>query len=395
MKINHARSTSAALVVIAGGLLAQNAFAQSFYTNPFASGHTYANVSAGGTSIYINDRGDLGAPYRSTGIAKPNGFTDANGNPYINPDKSVNTAVTINGAQNGTYGLVVNKAEYLTSGPTNVAEGFAIIGNSTRLQNGPSWLNASNFTVQSFQAAPGSVPGVVSNLFRQTGTASTQGLLVTQTVTLDAASNRISFNVSFTNNDIQTLSGLQYARAINPNQGGSLPAATGNTQQGFGLPNSSSSFGINTSVGQRQLGLAIKPGDPNTLNARITATTTTQENSLLSNPDVFFGSNRQYVQLGAGNNATFNVGDGTTKTTSNFTTDKGFAPTFGAASSGDDALVLESGTFSLAPGATDSFNFFLLADPITAAAVPEPGAMPLLAGILLSSGMLALRRRRA
>lgn len=423
MKNYYKKRAGIALALLAGGLASPGAQAQSaIFTN--AGSNTYGLINTDAIALYINDRGDIGAPYRAPGRTnKANGLLDGAGQPYLNSDGSVNTSANIGGITNGSYGLLVNtggvpasgsladsvraKSEYLTAGPSTVAEGFSLIGDNANLRVGspvsPNFLTASNFTVQSFTAsASGAPPSLVSQLFRKTGTLATQGLQVTQTVTLPTNSNPAKpslnlaqFTISFTNTDTQTLTGLRYARGLNPNQDGSLPNSTGNTMQTFGgNPADPKSFLINSNgSGSRMLGLAVHPGDPNTVGARVSVANTKFEASLLSTPDSYFSGASNYVTLNSGFGAAYHKSDGTTQTTSDFTTDGGFKPSFGTLTNGDYSVLLESDIFSLAPGATTDFTFYIEAEQRgIAASVPEPGAFALLFASL-SLGLMARRRR--
>ena len=415
------KQTALVLSLLTSGAAGPMAQAQSvIFTNPFQPTRSYGLINTGAISLYINDRGDIGSPVRSGG-AKPNGLLDASGRPYINADGSVNTNANNNGTPNGTYGLLVSqqpapsggslgdsvraKSEYLTVGSSTTAEGFAVFGDNSRLQKGSNWLNANDFKVNSFTTLSSGDGGLVSQLFRQTGAQATQGLSITQTVRPITSLNRVDFNIHFTNNDAQTLTGLRYARGINANPGGSIPnASTGDTHQFFGGPSVDNAFGIGSSIGSRQVMLSIIPGSPNATGARVTVASTHEEGRLLSNPDLFFDPlNSAFVTLGTTAlkplSATFNVGDGngTTQTTNNFSApalSENFNPDFGTLDDGDYSLLLESGLFNLTAGQSADFTFSLAARPQNfSAGVPEPGAFALFAG-LLSAGLLLRRRSR-
>ena len=133
----------------------------------------------------------------------------------------------------------------------------------------------------------------------------------------------------------------------------------------------------------------------------MTVAQTHNEGQLLSDPDAFFDPSLPFVTLGTAANkplsSSFNVGDGTTQNTNNFSAPMPsdmFAPDFGQLDSGDYSLLLESGLFDLGAGQSTDFIFNLETEPrAISSAVPEPGALALLAGGL-SVGLL-LRRRRA
>ncbi len=405
MKIYFVRKTAFALSLLAGGLTGLSAQAQSvIYTNPYAAGHTYGLINTDSVALYINDRGDLGAPYHATGTIKPNGLLDGNGQPYINADGSINTS-----AQSGTYGMLISdtpvtgagsvgasvhaKSEYLTGGSSNVAEGFALYGDNSRLHSGTNWINASNFTVNSFSAQNTANPGLVSQLFRQTGSSTTQGLQITQTAMLIASTNSIRFDIVFKNTDAQSLTNLRYARGVNANPSASS-GGNGNTQQFFGSAADPTAFLIGSGVGNKQVSFAVHQGDPNAIGSRVAAAATASESGLLSNPDRFFGASNRYVTLGSGLSATYNVGNGTTQTTSDFSTDGSFQPDFGTLDNGDYGILIESGIFNLQAGESTNFSYYLEAQQrMTSSGVPEPGTLALLAAGL-SVGLL-LRRRRA
>ena len=417
MKNYSVKRTALALSLLASGAAGSLAQAQSvIFTNPFLSMRTYGLINTDTLAVYINDRGDIGAPVQS-GNAKPNGLLDPNGRPYINADGSVNTAASNNGIPNGTYGLLISetpvpsggslgdsvraKNEYLTVGPSTTAEGFAVFGDDSRLQKGSNWLNASDFTAQPLALASGG-QGLVSQLFRRTGTLG-QGLQITQTVKPITNSNRLQFDITFTNTDVKTLTGLRYARGINANPGGSLATSTGDTNQFFGSgpnkdpnPNRQQPFAIGSSVGSRQIALTVNPSGANVTGARVTVASEHNEGKLLSNPDVFFDPSLPFITLGTiakqSLSATFNVGDGSMQTTTNYASDPNFQPDFGTLASGDYGLLLESGVFDLSAGQSTDFIFNLETEPrAIPTGVPEPGAFALLASGL--SVGLWLRRR--
>ena len=113
----------------------------------------------------------------------------------------------------------------------------------------------------------------------------------------------------------------------------------------------------------------------------------------MSSPDTYFTNSSNYVTLNNGFSATYHKADGTTQTTGNFTTDGGFRPDFGTLDSGDYSVLLESDIFSLAPGDTQDFTFYLEAEQRGfGTSVPEPGAFALLFASL-SLGLMARRRR--
>ena len=279
MKNYSVKRTALALSLLASGAAGSLAQAQTvIFANPFQPGSQYGLINTSTLALYLNDRGDIGAPVRNGG-SKPNGLLDSNGRPYINSDGSVNTSASNSGTPNGTYGLLISsrrpspsggsigdsvraKNEYLTVGPSTTAEGFAVIGDDPHLQKGSNWINASDFNVQSFAPAANGAPGLVSQLFRPTGTQTAQGLLITQTVSVIPNSNRVQFDINFDNTDVKTLTGLRYARGVNANPGGSLGASTGDTQQFFGSNADKGSFLIGSSVGTRQVDAWHQPFRP-------------------------------------------------------------------------------------------------------------------------------------
>ena len=420
MKYHVTRPGSVAMLALAGAAYPGLALAQSqiyTYTEPGNNRmHQYALLNSGLLALYLNDRGDLGAPYRTSGTFKPVGFTDPNADfaPYINNDGSVNTDLQKNGVRNGTYGVLYSqtptsgtlaeqvrqKREYLTTGGTSVAEGYALTGDNSRLHSGSDWLTAGNFTLNNFSVANvGSNVSATSQLFRQTGAAG-QGLMLTQTISIADDTNLVEFSVRFKNTASTSLTGLRYARAIDPNPGGSTAAQTSQTSQSFRTQSSPDAFAINAKAGGRQMALGVLPGDPGalTVGTRLLATNSIFEGDLLRNPDtqLFDDPASRYVTLGTGKSATYFQGGTAVSTTTDFTTDNSFQPDFGSANSGNVGLVLESDIFSLAAGAETSFNFYYFLDPRGSTMnAPEPGVFALLIGGMVGGVSVLRRRRRA
>ena len=430
MKFSGLRYCTAAALTCFGAFTAAQVTAQTVvYPNPYDATQQYALLNGNLLSLYINSRGDLGAPVR--GNTKSPGFVNSVGQPYINSNGSVNTTVTPGGPgtqANGTYGILFSptstanagslaasvqaKNEYLTVGADNVAEGYSLIGNASYLNgglnSGNDWLTARNFTVQSFTPAASGI-GITSQLIKPNPATSTannpRGLQITQNVSFQNSDNRVQFSVTFKNTDTTTLTGIRYARAIDPNEGGTIPnnAKPGDTTQAFRTPSYKNANGKNDAFvldsfvqnTSRHLGIGVLPGDPNAVGSKVLATSATRESDLLSNPEanLFADPTNTYVQLGTGTNATY-VKNGVGKAVGDYTSDS-FVPDFGP--SGAAGLVLESPEINLAPNAEQTFSFYYFFDPVSTAPpgnVPEPGALALLASGGFC-GLLAVRRRRA
>jgi hypothetical protein len=425
-----------AAMSVLGSTLTNAANAQTqIYGYPTDSNreHEYALLNGDLLALYLNDRGDLGAPYPIiSGIpgAKPPGIVDpATGRPSaanigndgrILPQDNPPTygALFNRNPTPGSLGESVRaKSEYLTAGTGAVAEGFSLIGGQGLSGPGNSFLQPSDFLVTSF-----TTNGQTNRLGPLSATSGLQ--FPTNTGNLDilqnvifqednAPPNRVKFTITFTNNSDETITGLRYARAVDPNQG----FTTGVTTQRFRTEADPTAFAINSLVGDRGFGFGVLP-DGNTEGLILLSTNEIREASLLSRPLAQVGA-KPYVRLGAwhaGPNGTqtadafmvIPAGDPNSTeddivigSTTDYINDAAFTTLVNEnldTPSGNAGLVLLSPVLpDLAPDASTSFTFYYFFDAIQGPPgdVPEPGTVAL----LVSSGFcgigLAWRRRRA
>lgn len=427
MKLNllHLATLSAAAFSLTS--LASNANAQaSIYGFPTdASSQKYALLNGDFLSLYVNDRGDIGAPRRANGT-KPVGF--ANGlTPYIAPDGRPDFSQPANSLNKvGSYGALFSetstaglstlqdrvqaKQEYITVGKpvsSNVLEGFSVVAGNL---NGGLWQNSTSLNLNGFSVNGSTVTGPVAGtsptgLMVATSILNTGSLQITQQITMQDGfpSNAAKFSVRLKNTSTtETLTNVQYARAVDPNQG--YPNGSTNTFQRFGTGVNPNAFALRSVdspgvLDPRSLAIGVVPGDGTvggtTLYARSLAGGIT-ETALLTNPTGFLGPRVLLDPTGSG--ATYTDALGNVATTANFVTDPFrdsgnniVAPTF---LNGDEALVLLSPVFaSIRPQEEQDFDFYYFFGnaPFD---VPEPGTYALLLSGLVCGGGLAMRRRR-
>lgn len=372
--------------------------------------HQYGLLNGDFISLYLNDRGDLGAPYDASGN-KPGGILDGfvpavQDNGDVKPGMGTYGALfsfeSTQGAGNGSIGASVRaKHEYISVGSQEASEGFAIVGNDNKLNQNGKWLPDTKLSVvpNSFAVSGNSITGGLSATSQLTTPTSSGNLQITQQIALQEAGepkNRVKFTVTFKNNGTQTLDGLRYARAVDPNQGYLYSLST---FQHFRTPGDPNAFAIDSwdtpgALNPQRMALGVSPGDAGTDGTTIFATNFLSETSLLSNLQakdvrknnrlVLHGKGADY--LAAGSDTVFastnDFTDGSLDTTS-------FTP-------GDAALVLLSPSYSLAPGDEQTFIYYLFFSAVSStppADVPEPGPVAFYAGGIAGAGLL-LRRRR-
>lgn len=445
MNKNLMRFSGLSVTALTLGVLAGAAQGQAVvYDNPFLSGRKYSLLNGDLLALYVNDRGDLGAPRRSG--TKPVGF--ANGpTPFINPDGSPNTDLMLGLQRNGTYGALYSetptagagslagsvsaKQEYFTVGPPpglNALEGFAV-------SVGSSWFNGSSplfnlnpttgFTVPT-NGTTATGPLTASSILHGIAGAAAN-LQITQTIgvqspdnTSAAQLNSAKFTVKIKNTSTTaTLSNVRYARAIDPNQGYTngydSTSSTGgqtSTTQRFGTGADPDAFAVRSldspgATTPRSLAIGVLPTDINAGGTTILSVRESDylnEGALLGNPLNFLNNPRVVLNDATGGASYFDA-SGTEYVTGDFTdlTSDPFhlagdpsqtvTPSF---RDGDVALLLLSPIFTLSPGEEETFIFYYFFGNTPTAAgpvVPEVGTLTLLLGSL-SGGALLLRRRR-
>lgn len=435
-KARIGRWAKIALLSAVGGTVAASANAQArIYGYPTDSNrlHDYALLNGDLLALYINDRGDLGAPYPIvSGIpgAKPPGIVDpATGRPHPaniaddgrilptdNPP-SYGALFSRTSTPAATLGESVRlKSEYLTAGTGSVAEGFSLFASQGLSGPGNTFLQASDFLVTSFttngQTDRNGVLSATSGLQYPTDTGG--NLDITQNVLFqedNAPRNRVKFTITFTNNSDETITGLRYSRALDPNQG----FTSGVTSQRFRTEADPNAFALNSLVGDRGFGFGVFP-DGNTNGTILLSTDEIREGTLLTRPLSQVGT-KNYVVLGesrlnsegilTGDAMMFQPAGDPNSTaddiligsTTDFIEDAAFNALVNDnlnTPNGNAALLLLSPILpDLMPMASTSFTFYYFFDAIQQPPpneVPEPGTLALLVSGLVG-GSLVYRRR--
>lgn len=395
--------------------------------------HEYALLNGDLLALYLNDRGDLGAPYpiiNGFPGAKPPGIVD----PVTGRPSSSNIAddgrilPTDNPPTYGALfsrtstpsstigGSVRQKSEYLTAGAGSVAEGFSLRGNQGLSGPGNTFILPGDMILQNFSVSGDSRTGALSATSQLEYPTDSGTLEVMQNVVFqetDAPPNRVKFTISFTNNSSEAITGLRYARAVDPNQG----FTTGETNQRFRTQADPNAFALNSLVGDRGFGLGVFP-DGNTEGTILVVTPETREDALLTNPTAQLSSN-SYVLLGA--TTTLPNGTNTASaslfqpagdpnlisddilldSTLDFINDAAFTNMVNdnlSVPSGNAGLVLLSPILPdiAANGGMESFTFYYFFDALQGPppGVPEPGTVALLVSSVLCGGSLLRRRRQ-
>jgi hypothetical protein len=417
------RFTLAASVAVGCGLTV-SAGAQSviFPYSDAGGSHRYGLLNGDYLALYVNDRGDLGAPYRNIGATKPtsgalNGIyavVNANGSVPDGPTPATRYTYAALFSKTPTVGLppvalqtplqtsIQAKTEYATVGNNPLeAYGVYVPGNnpasSVWLHNGDFSMDntASAFSVSGKQGGVLSATSLVNN-------AST-GINVAQTITIDDKlgdnkQNVAQFHITVTNNSSKTLNGVQYARVINPNMG-AYSGGPNSTVQSLGTASDTSAFAIDASAAGRQLALGLDPANSSDSGTTIFSTNIVKEDLLFSSLNATIaGSNR--VVLGNGTNASYYLGGQVNAAATGSYTDysmHGFVSQVNFNSDPvDDSLVLVSPSYDLASGQSFSFSFSYYFDqlPLAGDPVPEPGVLGLVAGGLVFGGIGVHRRKR-
>lgn len=349
--------------------------------------HKYVLLNGEKLALYLNDRGDLGAPYYFDQPVKPAGYL-LGGLPDILEDGSVAQSIADPSVLGNTFAALYSavpvnttlslgaqvraKNEYISLGGLGTTEQYGI-----RL-NG-NWLYGSSL-VAATGGNPIGLTASGSNPLAPLKAISTLKLpvpggtlVLKQTVILQntpANKNIAQFVISFTNSSPNTLSSLQYARLVNPNQGAASPLSTLATTQSLLTPADPNAFAIDAASGTHHLGLGISLGTsgvPASNSVPFSGTTllalppdVNDELSFFSNLDGLVATTDRVV-LNNGFTATAVDGlTGAIMTTSDFRTDANFQPTF---AQNDASLALVSAPFDLGAQRTLTFSFNYYFDP--------------------------------
>ena len=439
-KPTRARNLGLAALLLTATVFSTAAHAQSanfLYTAPDLSGeHRYGVLNGQHVALYINDRGDLGAPYPIAG-----GFPVAKGGGNINPitglpnpnNIAADGRVTAPSGNLPVYGALFSqmptgggnigdsikaKSEYITGGGNSAIENFSIFANNGLLPGNQFLRNSSvdGINVDSFSVSGTSASralSATSNLSTDLRFANPATLSIQQVVsyqeTPGAPQNRVRFSTDFTNNSTtDTLQNFRYARVVDANTAfGTNPATTqqfrtGADERAFALTSSSQSKIIgekDNAIGIGVFGDGLPGAAPGTI--LFTAASSAEEDQLLQSP---FDQVRFYVELTGGNGAVIKetldndlntANDPVRFLTNDFINDKVFGGQVEASlgfGSANNSLVLLSPSFNIAPGQSQNFTFYYFFGGQINSTVPEPGTVALFAAGGLSG--LWLRRRK-
>lgn len=420
------RNLGLAALLLTGMTLNNSVHAQSAIFDSNAGFSRYGLLNGQHLALYINDRGDLGAPYflssggKSSSIVDPITGRPNPGNigndgrilPLNNPPGYA-ALFSLAPTGNGSIGDSVKaKSEYLGAGSSSIIEGFSVFAQDG-LEPGNLFLRNSNMNVTGFTVSGATSAGpltAVSNLTadllfsnNNTGTLGVQQTISFQTGA-NVPANRVQFSTDFTNTSSNTLENFRYARVVDANTAFTNP----NTQQRFLTDNEPNAFALTSVVGTNAIGIGVF-GDNQSFPAQpgsilFTADSSIGDATLLQSPFDRI-TNNTYVELTANNGAVIKlkVGDDLITdddtilfTTTNFIGDLAFrnqvSTSLGFGSS-DTSLMLLSPGLDILPGQTANFTFFyFFGGQINAPGVPEPGTVAFLVAGGISG--LWLRRRK-
>ena len=388
---------------------------------------SYALLNGSYLALYIDRFGDLGAPMTSSvTLPKPGGLLDSLEQPYINSDGSVDTPVLIDGVSTSiTYAALYSaiatsgsiqqqvqaKTEYITLGNLTAVEGWSVSVNG-----GASFVpcNGLGMTATPISVAYNSTTGQLSAVTNTTLSSGATDLLISQQVLFNTPGQAsvAQFVVTLTNNGASAITGLQYARAVDPNQGVAPPGSSGdvNTNQSFGSPSSSTQFAINSADQEgfnRNLSLGVNPADLNSPGSTIYAVSGNQtQQSVLTNPLPSSQNNPNQIVLHTSDLGADFVDPGNPSldaTTANYklylaspalapflnSQSQSVTPAFSTYS--DTDLVLLSPSMNLAAGESTTFTFYY---SFSASTVPAPGSAPIMLAGAAGFGCTLRRRRR-
>ena len=405
MKLHPIRWTCMTAVTLTSLSFGMTANAQAIKYS--ALGQTYGLLNGDNIALYISDRGDLGVPRRQGIIAsKPSGNIDAiTGSPLdILPDGSISTdpGTGVYGAlfsRTSTSGLPLQqsiqaKSEYITGGGGIALENFALFGNNSNLHTlTGGYLHGDTVGTPTFSLSGNSATDILSAT--SAFTFSRAKMKMTQEVSFQydpVRKNLVQFKITFQNTGTTDLTGIRYARAVNPNQGAfGTGTTTLATLQQLGTPTEPDAFAINSSASNRHLGLGVFSDQQNGKGTILLSTATTEENTLLDNPTAQL-ANSNYVKLLDGG-AEYYEGNSLVNTTDDFRK-ADFQNSVKFESGGDDALLLLSPVINVAAGTSETFTFYYFFNNPAPSGVPEPGSVALLVSSLVGGCFLLRKHSR-
>ncbi len=306
---------------------------------------------------------------------------------------------------------VQNKTEYISLGARDAVEGWSVSVNG-----GASFVpcNGLGMTATPISVAYNSTTGQLSAVTNTTLSSGATDLLISQQVLFNTPGQAsvAQFVVTLTNNGASAITGLQYARAVDPNQGVAPPGSSGdvNTNQSFGSPSSSTQFAINSADQEgfnRNLSLGVNPADLNSPGSTIYAVSGNQtQQSVLTNPLPSSQNNPNQIVLHTSDLGADFVDPGNPSldaTTANYklylaspalapflnSQSQSVTPAFSTYS--DTDLVLLSPSMNLAAGESTTFTFYY---SFSASTVPAPGSAPIMLAGAAGFGCTLRRRRR-
>lgn len=407
MKLRLAGLLSLATLSLVGTAFSGSAKAQSAgpFNGPISGNEgQYALLNGEFLSLYVDARGDLGAPRKpiSSGLAKPGPALDANGRPIgngqnINADGSVSTSVNDTfGAlftPNSTAALSLHdsvsaKSEYITGTPNGAAEGFAI------KLGGGAWTSYRNLSFVDFGVGGNSVTGLLTATTHYT----LGNLPVTQQIAFNDAANknRAKFTITFDNSNGLDPVSVQYARVVNPNQGA---PGTIQTTVNYGTPIFTNAFAIDSVANSKHLGIGVLPGtDVNAAGSILFSSDITDEGGLLNsgNLDTFLDAN-PFVQLRSDLGADYvNPDSSQNESTLGPNDFNSLQNVQFATGTEDTSLLLYSPNITVGAGQIGTYTFYYFFDTVhqEPPTVPEPGAIAMLLAGGVGCSVLLRRRHR-
>jgi hypothetical protein len=389
----------------------------------FGSGSgSYTVLNGDNLALVVGQFGDLGAPQNPTTPTKPGGVLDSSGQPYFNANGSVDSLSGTNAYaalfnQTSTAGDSIQaalqaKTEYISLGNRNTVEGYSI-----HIDGGAAFTPFNDLSTPSVSVSSDSTTGLLTMTTTSTLTKGASSLQVSQEILFNDPGRKdiAQFNVTFTNTGTSEITGLQYARTVDPNQDVAAPGSGSvNTVQSFGTKADPTAFAINSlgASSLREMALGVQYTDPNSPGSTIYAVDGSQtEGAILTNPSYLNGqAGTNYIQLhtsdeGADYVNGFNpASSGTTSNYLDYLADPSSAPFINAADMitnpdfsaymTDTSLVLLSPVLpDLAPGQSTTYTFYYIFGNEAPETVPEPGAVSMLFAPLVLCGCASLCKR--